>query len=194
MKASEFITEALTSPYKVNFHNSVTWPATEGGRDRVGVDAEFRTDAGINYSIIGYRIGQTKPERDKRKADAEAKRKRAEAGERVLMIPANPRYGGIWEIHFSQESEDRNYEKSKSGLTGTGDEFRIFATVFHVIERIASVYKPKIISIKAAHESTRVKLYERMAKKYASKIGYTYVKTTMQSDGARIELRRNESK
>lgn len=194
MKLFEILAESLTTPYKVNFHNSVEWGGSKSGRSKLGVDGEFTTDAGINYTVIGFKVGPTKDEREQKAAAKIHIQKRIDAGERVLRIPGNQRMGGIWEIHFAQQDKDRDYKKDKSKLTGTGNEFRIFSTVFEVIERITKEYKPKIISIKVEDEANRIRLYKRMAKKFAPKLGYTYTKTVAQSGFARIHIHRDDEK
>jgi len=195
MRYSEFVTESISTPYDMNFQNNVSWNL-KGSRKSKGVSADFKTSDGIKYVVRGMYIGPTKKERDDDAAyKAAIERKRA-AGKDEIYLPStlNDRYGGIWEVHFDMFDEadpegDRQGYKNK--LTGTGDEFRVFATIIAFIQRLISEFHPVVVSIKSDNsEPKRVSLYAKLAKRFASQVGYEVVKTTVTGDTSRMELRK----
>ena len=72
-----------------------------------------------------------------------------------------------WSAIFSDESVGLD----GIGITNKGDQFRVFATVFDVIEKFLKKVKPHSFTFVAKEES-RNKLYSMMIKKYAPKLGY----------------------
>lgn len=79
-----------------------------------------------------------------------------------------------WDIEFQRNGTQL--------VTGEGDAMRIFATVIKVIEDFLKREKPKYVSfsaLKAAKDIhrkeklSREKLYSRLVKRFASKLGYT---------------------
>jgi len=59
-----------------------------------------------------------------------------------------------------------NYDTSTTEITGTGNEFQIFATVANIVgEFIKSQHPPALVFSAASKEPSRVKLYKRFIKK-----------------------------
>ncbi|MFA7407850.1 MAG: hypothetical protein WCY93_08570 [Anaerolineaceae bacterium] len=82
----------------------------------------------------------------------------------------------FWHIDFAR---DEDLER-----TGTGDEFRIFATILDIIEKFLDQEKPRRLKFSSSKENegagkdSRTSLYTRMVKTFASKKGYKFdVKT-----------------
>jgi len=184
MRATEFVTETMTSPYKMNYRNSVTW-RTSNRRKTHGVAADFTTDAGVVYNMRAFTLGRTKAERDEEK-------RIADKGELDMSMVFDSRYGGMWEVHFhSFDGSDEETRTAKDVLTGTGDEFRVFATVLEFIKRIVQDYHPMIISIKSRDsESGRFELYKKLANRFAPKLGYEVGKAVSSGTKTRMELKR----
>ena len=187
MRATEFVTESVTSPYNMNFRNSVTW-ARKGSRRTKGVAADFTTDSGVKYMVRAMHIAPTKAERDA------AQPKSAFSNDIMLPPTMDSRFGGMWEVHFdSYDEADKDDERSgyKNKLTGQGDEFRVFATIISLLERMIGEYHPEIISIKSDNtEPKRFTLYSRLAKRFAPQLGYEIVKTVATDSTTRMELRK----
>lgn len=82
------------------------------------------------------------------------------------------------------EHSDWNIEFQRNGsqaVTGEGDAMRIFATVIKIIEEFLKQEKPKYASFSAfkpdgkedrKEKQSREKLYSRLVKRFASKMGY----------------------
>jgi len=181
MKASEFITEAVTNPYPYDYNNYVQYK-TDRKRKQKGITGRFTTATGAKYLVKGIHNGQTKAERDEDAAYIAAIKKRRAAGEpdEINLAGAqDERYGGIWEIHFDKIEQDEELDpfgnelQYKSELTKSGDEFRVFATVLEIIKRTIGEFKPEYISIKSANaEGKRASLYKRLADRFAGQVGY----------------------
>ena len=75
--------------------------------------------------------------------------------------------GYRWEIEFR-----KNYSVNASG---EGDEFKIFSTVIAVIKEFIEQESPGVVMFYASKDDgdSRAKLYTRMVKRFASKMGYT---------------------
>lgn len=85
------------------------------------------------------------------------------------------RFSYEWNIEFQRNGSQQ--------LTGQGDAMRIFATVIKVIEDFLKQESPKYASFSAlkeiedqdmgrAEKLSREKLYSRLVKRFASKLGY----------------------
>jgi len=204
MRADEFLNESLTTPYSYDFDNHVEWGDKVGGKTVKGMTARFATDDYQKYKVIAQKIGMTKAERDVRterlkKQAAERERYQAakaanpdepQRKKRMVIRPQayGVKPGGIWEIHFWNASSD---DDTASDILGTGDAFRVFATVFAVISEMIERGKPEIVSIKSkANEPSRTKLYRRLAQKFAPQLGYRITSEKQTGDTMRIELRK----
>ena len=75
----------------------------------------------------------------------------------------------MWDIEFELISTS----KDGYGITGTGGEIQVFATVIDIIKKWVKKRKPQVIVFDAKQKS-RVKLYTSLVKKLAS--GYSVEK------------------
>lgn len=199
MKFQRYLTEALDTPYHFDFFSRNTeFGDTKLDRGKHGYSAEFKTESGIKYEVIGMRIGWTKEERE-RNAELERERKArmeadALAGKRKRIRMRKPLTGGIWEIHFnalSPEGKESNPDDWRDDITGTGNAFRVFATIMKFIQEIVDDKQPEHIALIAkTNDGNRAKLYETLVKRYAGKMGYAYVKTVKGNKKTRIEVKR----
>lgn len=85
-----------------------------------------------------------------------------------------------WEINF-QRGGDYNYK-----ATGTGDEFRVFATVVAAIKEWFNKQRPKPREIffsgdkeDTPNAESRIRLYDRFAKQFAQQTGYRVERNEM---------------
>ena len=79
--------------------------------------------------------------------------------------------GGVWDVEFTRGG--------KMVVTGEGDQMRVFATAIAVLKDFIKKESPNEIAFGAEKAqgnkkdiSSREKLYSRMIKKFASKMGY----------------------
>ena len=85
-----------------------------------------------------------------------------------------------YEVAIELTSDDAEWEvvffvKGTSSFkkTGTGDEFRVFATVISIIKDFVKTNKPNRVSFSAdVNEPSRISLYKTLAKRYTPP-GYT---------------------
>jgi len=204
MKSTEFINEAFTNPYPLKNLNSNVVFDISNTRQGSGAQAEWTTVNGVKYQAHAFKIGLTKAQRDKRKAVRKAKQEKIDQGIRPKRtIPrlggVARSKGGIWEVHFESikiyNTALIKGEERSSEITGTGDAFRVFATMFEFIKYIVKQANPDILSIKSKSvEPSRVKLYDTHTRRYASTLGYEVVKSVTGSDLTRIELRKVDMK
>ena len=181
------ITESLTEPYTLDtFHSDVTFGGKSKFGGKSGATATFYTSEGNKYKIHAYKLGVTKAERDATKADMEREK------EDEFWIPDFfDSTGGIWEVHFSMvDKVEDGKEKYTNAITGTGDAFRVFATIMKFLKALKDQKDPSIVSIKSkTEEGNRTSLYTRMAKRYAPQMGYQVRGVKTIGDKVRIELR-----
>ena len=90
---------------------------------------------------------------------------------------------GMWHVEFYIKNKDVD---DIQGVTGTGNEFKVFATVAKITDEFLSDVKPKSI-VFSAKEASRQKLYIRFAKKLASKYNME-VRTKPSSKGMSFTL------
>ena len=170
------INEILTKPYH---YSPRTAKQTVGKREVPVITASFKTADGSAYTVIGKRIGST--------ADERAPKQQINSPGLTAGPAINSQYqGGIWEFHFARG----DYNKDSTGeITGTGDQYRIFATVLAFIKDQVQKYAPKIISIKAkADEDNRAALYSKLVSREAPGMGYQVVDTKQVGGYQRIQL------
>lgn len=68
------------------------------------------------------------------------------------------------EIHFDQT--DKETGKPNSGITGTGDSLRVFATVADILQKEVAQQNPTgLIITSKANDTSRVKLYRTLARR-----------------------------
>ena len=90
----------------------------------------------------------------------------------------------VYEVQF------RNRTKSDAvSITKTGDEFRVFATVMKITEDVVKKSNPEGLYFTAKEQSRR-KLYEKLIKRFASKIGYELTGSGNDPDGKYFKLER----
>lgn len=84
-----------------------------------------------------------------------------------LNVHISSNDGRRWEIEFR-----KNYSIN---ATGEGDEFKIFSTVISIIKEFVELEAPAVIMFYASKDdgNSRAKLYTRMVKKFANKMGYS---------------------
>ena len=164
-KITSIITESLDKPYPIQYRKNVEW---QGGKK--GWIGEFRTEKGLIYEIMAVFSGFTEGEKQQRA-------ERIKNRKRKILTPGLPQ-GGIWEIHFNQIIGDRmSMDSYVHDITGTGDSFRVFATVLQFIQKLISVKTPQELLIKSKDdEENRTKLYLSLIKRYSSKVGYKIAK------------------
>jgi hypothetical protein len=112
----------------------------------------------------------------------EAKAKLSDDSILTIMFLYSFKYDG-WEITF-----DRN---TKMNITGSGDQYRIFATVIEAIKKFIAIKRPNTIRFgadKSEGSDSRAKLYERMVRTFANKYGYQLKKTEYKYGAQYFEL------
>jgi len=67
--------------------------------------------------------------------------------------------------------QNQSVDGDKEGITGTGDEFEVFATVLAIIEKSLVKHDPKLVAF-GAHEDNRQDLYDKMIKVMQRKYAY----------------------
>ena len=107
------------------------------------------------------------------------------------IMPGNQ--GRIMEMHFSVESETGGDAGMLDYVTGKGDAMRIFATVLDVVQEYVKKNKPDIIRVFAMKQGnmdvdrgigSRIKLYDKLVKRYAGRLGYKY-------DGSKVDIEKD---
>jgi len=98
-------------------------------------------------------------------------------------IPVSQKQGRVMEMHFAVETSWNQMgvqgSEMSSDITGKGDAMRIFATVLDVVGAYIKKNKPDIIRVmgtktKDDEIGSRLELYKKLIKRYASKLGYQY--------------------
>lgn len=187
------LTELTNKPYKLDIDPTIGFSYDErfyGSKNKEGATGKFVTDSGEEYSITAVMIKRTAEER---RAAKEFKKKREASGKRFIRIPNKK--GGIWEIAFTRTikgPEGSGQEDEDDDVSGTGDAFRVFATVMEFIEWVVRNREPKYIMLKSKDVESRKSLYARMAQRYASKLGYEIAKIVQTPDGQRIHLKQTK--
>lgn len=95
------------------------------------------------------------------------------AGDRKIIFAAT----NMWEPYEGEDDEDlerdwniefeekKGYAPATQDLTGSGEEFKVFATILAIIDRFIKVHKPLAMRFNASKiEKNRVRLYRRMLK------------------------------
>lgn len=153
MKFQQYLTEAFDKPYLWR-----SMSPSGGFKDM----ARFATDDGVEYLMFS-------------KQTEKPKSQQGETDPMLSFLNDFEPVGGVWEFHFSMF-------KGNKGIvdrTGTGDEFRVFATVVDWIISVIKNRGPDEVHIMAKKEDPkRLKLYSRMVERYARKYGYKFLKQT----------------
>lgn len=85
-----------------------------------------------------------------------------------------------WDIKFTR--------KGNMNISGEGDQFGIFATVLDIIKDFVSNMNPNVVQFSAEKEDTgtksvsRPKLYSRMVRTFANKLGYDFKERSQYDD------------
>lgn len=87
----------------------------------------------------------------------------------------------IWDISFSRENEA---EGAVFGVTGSGDQFRIFTTVVVMVQEFIQAKNPDTIRF-TADEPSRQKLYRALAQRFLVPAGFQ-VTVSATSKGAMV--------
>ena len=98
------------------------------------------------------------------------------------MFPIFQNQGRVMEMHFAIENRggiSKGGTVMSGDITGEGDAMRIFATVLDVVGTYIKKNKPDIIRVMGAKTKddeigSRLELYKKLIKRYASKLGYKY--------------------
>jgi hypothetical protein len=78
---------------------------------------------------------------------------------------------GMWEVDFFKIGDADGH-----GITGTGNASQVFATVMRVVQDFKNKYKSPPLTFAANNmEPSRIKLYDKMIKRYAPEMGYNDV-------------------
>lgn len=86
---------------------------------------------------------------------------------------------GTWELTFSIDKEGKLSPELKDkvkgtknfGIVGTGNQGKVFSTVLAALKELIKKVNPSVIQF-SADEISRMKLYNRMVKKFAPSLGY----------------------
>ena len=91
-------------------------------------------------------------------------------------------FSGMWDINFSVSSLDSHggYGEEDT-ITDTGNAIAVFSTVIDIVQETVAQHNIQTLYF-TAHESSRIKLYNRMAKNF-TKSGWRYI------DNREIEAR-----
>ena len=90
------------------------------------------------------------------------------AGDRQIVVDIDrvPRSGSHWELGFGERSPKSTGMSLK--ITGSGDEFRVFATVVEIARQFMEKYDVDSLSFTAEKsEGRRAQLYQRMVSRLA---------------------------
>lgn len=94
---------------------------------------------------------------------------------RYTVFAAYWQSSGLWEIGFTH--------KGSFGMTGTGNEFEVFATVKKFLGEFINLKQPEKFKFSAdLSEASRVRLYDRLATQVAAAYGYKLTVSTTAID------------
>jgi len=154
----QHITEAFDKPYEWGYADSFAKPmggvADYQKGDFKGQKTRFKThdNREVEVSIFEWDIVPPKPK-----------------------FPVFQNQGRVMEMHFAVETGDM----MSGDITGKGDAMRIFATVLDILTTYIKKNKPDIIRVMGAKSEdaeigSRLSLYKKLIRRYASKVGYKY--------------------
>lgn len=92
----------------------------------------------------------------------------------------------FWEVQFHNLNQ-----KDAAAISGTGDEFRVFATVMAATQDIIKKTHPVVLYF-TAKEKSRVSLYKKLISRYAKQWGFFLKDTGNSSDGVTFTLERKK--
>jgi hypothetical protein len=86
-------------------------------------------------------------------------------------------------LQYSQRSKRLHY---RSDVTGTGQVFKVFGVVVHLLENFIHEVHPKRLSFSAnSNEPSRVRLYDRLTHMFARKYRYR-LETSFNTLGSKV--------
>jgi hypothetical protein len=91
--------------------------------------------------------------------------------------------GGWFEVEFALVGGDG----PNVGITGTGDQFKIFATVMDVLRDFIKSQAPDRVTFEAK-EKSRFDLYKALIRRFASRMGYKLEKVDKGITGKEFSL------
>jgi len=92
----------------------------------------------------------------------------------------------FWEVQFHNLDQ-----KNASAISGTGDEFRVFATIMAITQEVIKKTDPKILYF-TAKEKSRVSLYKKLISKFAKQWGFFLKDTGKNADGVTFQLEKKQ--
>ena len=100
-----------------------------------------------------------------------------------------------WQMDFNRNisGDYDNYfdDGDEFALTGEGDAFRLFATILEILRDFVNRVRPHIVHFSADdREPSRIKLYDRMIKRFTNKMGYRLSSRTNSIAGIEYTLGR----
>ena len=92
-----------------------------------------------------------------------------------VIISFRPYNVNVWDITFALMYSDTEYSEN---ITGTGNSFEVFATVFKCLKDFIKKEKPiNNIQIEVERDDySRMKLYDKLVKNKAKEFGYKLLK------------------
>jgi len=168
----QYIAEAFENPYK--------WKLEGNSKPRTGIQDHMQG----NFKGKRYTFETD----DKRKGEVSIFEYDINPPDKYQKNPIPGNQGRTMEMHFSVEVVERRWSrrtsKQSSDVTGEGDAMRIFATVLDVVQKYVKKNKPDIIRVYGMKQGnmdadhggvgSRIKLYDKLIKRYVGKLGYTY--------------------
>ncbi len=184
----QYIIEAFEKPYK--------WKLAGDSKPQAGIQNHMKG----NFKGKEYNFETS----DGRKAEVQIFEYDINPPQKYQKNPIPGKQGRTMEMHFSVEVVERRWDrqtsKQSSDVTGEGDAMRIFATVLDVVENYVNKNKPDIIKVIGMKQGnmdadhggvgSRIKLYDKLVKRYVGKLGYTYDGVMWDVDDRRLKVMR----
>jgi hypothetical protein len=184
-----YILESFEKPYK--------WKLAGDTNPRLGIQNHMKG----NFKGKEYNFETS----DGRKGEVQIFEYDINPPDKYQKNPIPGKQGRIMEMHFAVESTidlgGGEFDTAMDAtVTGEGDAMKIFATVLDVVQKYVNKNKPDIIkvigmkqgNIDADHGGvgSRIKLYDKLVKRYVGKLGYTYDGTKWDVEDRRLKVMR----
>ena len=75
------------------------------------------------------------------------------------------KFDKVWHVEFSISNMKNPHGEAIQGISGTGDQFKVFSTIKSILEEFIRIKNVDFLYFTAFEES-RVKLYKRMMQKF----------------------------
>lgn len=99
---------------------------------------------------------------------------RASDGSNVEVYVDTEEQDDVWTLEFSRTYPAQMHNPNRHGKTGTGDAWKIFATVLAATRDFIERQEPTTIEFfSGKNDESRTRLYDRMVRRFASEMGYT---------------------